>query len=266
MPDLVVLVENGACMPTIPAEVSEGLSVVRLRPDRNLGCAGGRNLGLNYLLANSTVETFATLDNDTVVPSDFVDRVSRLALGPLAVAAPTIWELDNARIWSAGGLCHTDGSIEQLRQGAPLSVCDWAPGACLVMSRSTWSRVGPFDPWINFLFEDVEWCYRLRKLGGQVCVRDEIKLLHQPSQSLGGEWSPTRVRYWARNGTFWTCQVYRSGKSDTLRWLYSETLKVLRDLNRRHYRWSAARLRGLAEGLCESFLRSRRLRGAPRAD
>lgn len=80
----------------------------------------------------------------------------------------------------------------------------------------------------------------------------ELHLQHEPHQSLGGRWSPHRVRYWARNGTVFKISVARAGASATAKWLANESLLATRDLMKGRTAWSAARAIGLVEGLRES--------------
>jgi len=68
IPEIVVLVENGAESFADEQRIDlSNLNIITLRAGQNLGCAGGRNLGLNYLIMNSSVTTLVTLDNDTRV-------------------------------------------------------------------------------------------------------------------------------------------------------------------------------------------------------
>ncbi len=254
-PDVVVLVENGKeAFDTTDPDIA-GLPTIVLHPGRNLGCAGGRNLGLNYLTRNTDVGTLVVLDNDTIVPADFLERVAARPPEPLDVLAPVVFDLASGAIWSSGGVVDAVGGVCQLDDPpgeAGYRVVDWAPGACLLMHPDTWARVGEFDPWLDFLFEDIEWCQRVARVGGRVLVSPELCLQHEPHQSLGGRWSPHRVRYWARNGTVFKISVAQPGAGAIARWLASEALLATRDLMKGRTAWSTARAIGLVEGLCES--------------
>jgi|GEM_PF-2990947 len=258
IPAIVVIVENGS--QSLDDLNIEALHIVRLRAGRNLGCAGGRNFGLDYLTKNTMVGTFVALDNDTVVPPEFVDRVATLSLQDLEVAAPVILDMAGNQVWSCGGSITCDGSIEQftsldhMTPSASAEV-DWSPGACLIMGRQTWIEIGPFDNWLNFLFEDIDWCVRVRRAGGRILVQRELQLFHEAHQSLGGRWSPTRVRLWARNGTVFKLSIVNCGLQATIKWISGETVLALRDLAAGRVSWSITRLVGLGQGLVESLRR-----------
>lgn len=260
VPDIVVLVENGnESICNRHNKSFAPLKINKLHPSQNLGCAGGRNLGLNYLIKNSGVTTLVVLDNDTIVPYDFVEHLTVLKIKALDVVAPVILDLRTGNIWSCGGKIAPDGSVEQLTYKVSSDhrkyEVDWAPGACLIMARQTWEAVGGFDNWMNFLFEDIEWCFRLRKAGGRVLVHTDLQLFHEAHQSLNGRWSQARVRFWARNGTLFKLNTVRPCPLASLKWLSNETVLAARDLASQRVSWSIARLRGLFEGLHESIRR-----------
>lgn len=260
-PDIVVLVENGDA-PFYDWRVEKliNLKIVILRPGQNLGCAGGRNLGLNYLIENTNVTTLIILDNDTVVPCDFIERIAQISLLPLEVVTPVIFDIQTNEVWSCGGTIERDGSIQQHTSQLKgiyqdIQTVDWGPGACLIMNRQTWGIVGQFDKWMNFLFEDIEWCFRVKKLGGRLIMHNGLHLHHEANQSLGGQWSQARVRLWARNGTLFRLAIIRPGIKASLKWLANETTLAFRDFFLGRISWSIARLIGLFEGLRESVRR-----------
>ena len=262
LPNLVVVVANGRKHFEVDALAHLGrLPLVVLRPGKNLGCAGGRNLGLEYLFQHTSLARFVVLDNDTVVPADFLENVASAELDFLEVAAPVIYDLSSGTVWSSGGLTRRDGSISQLTDPipdtAPAKEVDWAPGACLIASRETWARVGPFDAWMGFLFEDVDWCHRLTAIGGRVLLRPNLSLLHEANQSLGGKWSPKRVHLWARNGTVFRIVTMKVGLWSTTAWLATESTLAVRDLCAGKARCFLARATGLALGVWASLLRRR---------
>lgn len=259
LPQHVVLVENGDYGFTDLPKTHAPLHIHRIHPGRNLGCAGGRNAGISYLLRSTRASCIVVLDNDTVVPPDFVEWVVSLTLGGNVAYAPAIMNLRTNEPWSFGGSIAEDGFIRQIRtpvnaSGTSYEV-DWAPGACLIFSRTTWGLVGHFDEWINFFFEDIDWCHRLRQKGGRVILVPVMKILHEPSQSMGGEWSPVRTRYWARNGTVFRLCILRRGPASYVKWFGGELRDLLRDSLRMRPVWVVFRLVGIVEGVVESIRR-----------
>ncbi|MGQ9602714.1 MAG: glycosyltransferase [bacterium] len=55
---------------------------------------------------------------------------------------------------------------------------DWVIGACLMVRRSAFESVGGMDERFFLYFEDVDWCYRMRKNGWQVYYVHSAKMKH----------------------------------------------------------------------------------------
>ncbi|MGA9371045.1 MAG: glycosyltransferase family 2 protein, partial [Solirubrobacterales bacterium] len=251
-PDEIVLVENGEAPVDLESdEALAGLRVRVLRLGRNLGAAGGRNLGVERLLEKG-VGRVVLLDNDTTVPGDFFELVAEASLGGGEVAAPLVLDMDSGEVIYAGGNYdrhHVPGVIAAwpARETGPKEV-DWAPTAALVFDREAWLRVGPFDAWYEFLWEDVEWCHRARRRGMVVRVRPRLRVLHEAHQSSGGAFSAERVRHWSRNGTVFLFTTARIGWRSRLSWLGTELGRVVRELRAGWRPTAMGRLRGLAQG------------------
>jgi GT2 family glycosyltransferase len=255
LPDVIVVVANSVDpTPLYDACRQCGLSPTILAPGTNLGCAGGRNFGLRHVAEQTDCGSFMLLDNDTIVPPDFFASVRQLSLPPLEVAAPLIRDLATGAVWSGGGSAQATGHVEQLAYAPEVSphVVDWAPGACIIMGRPTWAMVGPFDPVLDFLFEDVEWCHRLRSLGGVIRVHSHLQIFHEAHQSLGGSGSPRRLHLMARNGTVYLVSVLQVSRSATMRWIFWQLRLAARDVVARRFRCSAARVTGLSSGVLEA--------------
>ena len=259
IPYRIVIVQNGP-LPIILSDITlSKLQIKILHPKKNLGCAGGRNIGITWLLKNIQISKIMILDNDTVVTTDFFLKISQIKQEPLEAVSPIIYDLSTGGIWSCGGIIESSGMIRQLvvkpNTNAEEYSVDWAPGACLIFSREIWEKVGRFDDWLNFFFEDIEWCCRLRNLGGRVVVNTELRLLHEANLSLGGKWSPTRVYFWTRNGTVFNLTIMELGIKSNLKWISGEVISIIINLTNGRLSWSIEGIHGLVDGLSESLRR-----------
>jgi len=259
-PETVVLVENGTTsIPDHDVErFRQELDLVVLRPGKNLGCAGGRNLGLNYLSSNTDVSKYIILDNDTVLPSDFLELVDQLKIDSLEVYAPIVRGLNHDSLWGGGRL--TDSGEPKINRTVPKSdgpgvSVDWAPGACLIFGPDTWDQVGEFDEWMNFYFEDTDWCMRVQQTGGDVIVDPDLHVLHEKHDSLDEKGGMQRTRFWARNGAVFRANSLEMGVPALATWSGKQLRLALDEsLNGDLYK-SKARVGGLTEGVVESFAR-----------
>lgn len=256
LPTIVVLVENGG--PTGLAPDDYPFTVRVVAPERNLGCAGGRNAGIRDLLAvESDVDRMMILDNDAIVRSDTLRCAATVELGRLDVIAPVITLADGS-LWSTGGALDERRNVRLRtdRLGAEQTrPVPWAPGACLLFGRETWRIVGEFDAWMNFLFEDVEWCERVSRLGGMVRVDATFRVQHLPHQSLGGGWSRRRLRYWVRNRLVFQAAPGGRYLFAALSSIAQEIALAGRDVRKGYPGWAALRLAAVAEAVCCSVTR-----------
>lgn len=262
IPDHVVVVENGTkriSRDKISA-LRDTLQITLLRPGRNLGCAGGRNLALNYLASNTNLSRYMVIDNDTVLPKEFFQRLAEVNMDALDVVAPVILPLQEGSAWTGGTLSRNGDPAVRRTVPEPDSdpiVVDWAPGACLIMRPESWETVGEFDEWMDFYFEDTDWCVRLGQHGGNVVVRPELRIEHEKHHSLGGKGSPERTRFWARNGTVFHAHSVKAGNVTTAKWTVTELLKSTREIVTGDVRTGRKRVRGVVEGIIETVSRAK---------
>jgi exopolysaccharide biosynthesis polyprenyl glycosylphosphotransferase len=55
---------------------------------------------------------------------------------------------------------------------------DWVLGACMMIRRSALKDVGLMDERFFLYFEDVDWCYRMKKRGWRVCYLPDAEMVH----------------------------------------------------------------------------------------
>jgi GT2 family glycosyltransferase len=61
---------------------------------------------------------------------------------------------------------------------------DQPEGACLLLPRKVIEAVGTLDEGYFMLFEEVDWCYRIKKAGWQIWFVPEAKVVHHYGQSI----------------------------------------------------------------------------------
>lgn len=263
-PDEIALVENGRQNVDLSDEGLADLGVQVLRPGSNIGAAAGRNLAIDHLIQETDIERLVLLDNDTIVPSDLFELAAEMELASLEIAAPLVFDKETDEVIYAGGRYdrhHVAEVIDEWPEGeSERRAVDWAPTAALVFTGEVWLRVGGFDPWYGFLWEDVEWCHRARALGVLIRVEPRLRVVHEPHQSIGGAFSPERVRQYSRNGTVFLFDAARVGWRSRLSWFGTELGRVIREWREGWRPTAMGRLRGLAQGVSE--VARRRLRGS----
>ena len=201
-PGQVTVVDNGSDDGTAEL-VAERFPQVRLcRLDRNLGFAAANNLAARDLPGRALL----LLNPDAVLRGDALSvMLAALAADPHRGAiSPRIdrpdGRLDAAcrrsfptpltALWRLGGMSRL--RPESSRFGAynlthlpvdqPTEI-DSGSGACLLLRREVWERLGGFDSRFFMYGEDLDLCWRLRELGFTVRYEPAARVIHRKGTS-----------------------------------------------------------------------------------
>ncbi len=232
-----VVVDNGSR----PQDRSllEALPFPRLEVGRNLGYAGGANLGLRRTAA----ELAAVMNPDvSVLPGCLAALAAALDAGA-AAAGPRFWwdrgrrfllpptETVSRRSELLGLLAERGGrwarpGRRRWRRHARRHWLAAAPlrsyalsGALLAFRRDAWRRIGPFDEGYRLYFEETDWLQRLRAAGLEaryVPAAEAVHLYAQsvPRQGRAGAWFLESNRRFRRRvfGRTFTALLERLGR------------------------------------------------------
>lgn len=167
-------------------------SVTLIRAGANLGFAGGTNLGLAWLKANTSVTHFILLNNDaTVSPSFFGDAADSLRqIGEDAIVGPTIYE-DPARdrLWYAGAREIPLRALVQHTLSKPASSVprptDFVSGCAMIVARGVIEEIGMLaECYFPAYFEDGDFCQRARKAGIPVMYAPKPVVYHKVGSTV----------------------------------------------------------------------------------
>lgn len=232
-----ILVDNGST-----AEEKErlrGLDVRLLVPEggRNLGYAGGANLGIGsagaeaVILMNPDVEVLPgcvaallkALEHGAAVagPRFYWDRSRRFLLPPnerrtrrdellrLAGERSAFWARLGRRRWRRHVLPYR--TSPERRRSYELS------GALLALRRRTWEELGGFDEGYRLYFEESDFLERLRRRGGEALYVPEASAVHLYAQSTVGE--PRSEGWFVDSSRRFRRRFYGAAFSRLLEWL-----------------------------------------------
>ncbi len=158
------------------------LSIVRA--GRNLGVAGGRNLGLKYVQG----EIIAFIDNDGYAGADWLAEAVRvLDSDPrVGAVAPVVFFHRNKTILNgAGGSINYQGYGRDLCFGVPYEFAQLKPlvmypmGCGMVVRRRIFDRFGHFDPKSVYYYDDTELGVRVWRAGMQVALAPSSWVDHE---------------------------------------------------------------------------------------
>jgi GT2 family glycosyltransferase len=206
---IIIVVDNGSTDDSVSVITAAYPDIVILQAGENLGYAGGNNLGIRFALSQDA-SFICLLNNDTIVPRDFLDSLVSAFLGrpDLGIATPLIVEMDNPDcVWSAGAILERHkGLVERLYSGTAVSTLrdaepfqvDVASGSALLIKRDVLVKVGLMDKDFFLYYEEVDWCLRAQAHGYHTMVVPSSVVLHKVSASLGSN-SPIIDYYMLRN-------------------------------------------------------------------
>jgi len=182
-----------------------------IESDKNLGFAGGNNLGMKQAIANGAEYIFI-LNNDTEVHKDIIVELLKVMRSErkIGLATPKIYfakgyEFHKDRykknelgkiIWSAGGdidwsnVYGVNHGVDYVDNGQFDNVAetDFATGAATMINVAALKSVGSFNEDYFLYLEDLELSERMRRKGWKIMYVPKAVVWHKVSQSsaVGG--------------------------------------------------------------------------------
>ena len=206
----MICVDNGSTDGSAEAIAESFGDVELIALERNLGFAGGMNVGIRAALTRDAAYVL-TLNNDTIVERGFAEPlVAALQSDPEAAAACSqiLFADEAARSGTRSTLAFTPWyQGRQLRYGErPLPPetkayrTDRACAGAMLAPRGALEHVGLFDESLFAYAEDVDWSLRGREHGyhSSLSLRASCAIVSAPR--TGGEASATTLYYSLRNG------------------------------------------------------------------
>jgi GT2 family glycosyltransferase len=183
----IIVVENGSTDGSRKLLKDHYQGVTVLEQEKNLGFAGGVNVGIRYALERG-YDYVALLNNDAVAaPSWAAELASCLDNNPAAgIATPTILNSDGATIDSTGE-CFTNWGLPYPRgRGEPyrhqydkqLEVFGASGGASMYRA-SMLREIGLFDEDFFAYYEDVDLSFRAQLAGWRVRYEPQSVVRHE---------------------------------------------------------------------------------------
>jgi GT2 family glycosyltransferase len=216
----VVCVDNGSEDGSADAVRRELPEVTLIENTRNLGFAGGNNVGIRRALEDGA-DWIVLLNSDATIAPDAIDgfeaaAASRPSAGILA--GKVLYADPPDRIWFAGqrfrpligysgrprGYGKRDGP--GYRELVPT---DRAVGALMAVSREAIEAIGLMDEELFAYVEDVDWSLRARQAGFEVFVAPGARAWHKVSGSTGGERHSTHPLYYGVRNTIVVTERHR---------------------------------------------------------
>jgi GT2 family glycosyltransferase len=206
----VVVVDNGSDAETLSYLETLALREPRLQVvtnGRNLGFAAANNIGLRML---TDCDTMVLLNNDTVVPPDWLGKLVHYAARPdLGLVGPvTNWTGNEARIETRyQSLAEMEQFARETTAAHAGQIFDISVLAmyCVAFRREVFERAGELDEAYGLgMFEDVDYAEAVRQLGLRVVCCEDIFVHHYGMASFSKLATGEYQSLFARNREYYT--------------------------------------------------------------
>jgi GT2 family glycosyltransferase len=191
----IIVVDNASSDTSCEFILSVYPDVILIPAERNLGFAGGCNLGIK----NSSGEYIVLLNNDTVVDPNWLKELVTVADNDQDVAivgSKLLFKQDPNVIQNAGSYLTSRGDGGDIGSYQPdegqynttrevMAVC----GASMLIKRTLIEKIGTLDEDFFAYYEEIDLCYRTRLYGKKIIFAPRSIVYHVHA-ATSGEWSP----------------------------------------------------------------------------
>ncbi len=247
----VIVVDNASTQDEASVIEERYPQVKVIRSKKNLGFAGGNNLGIKA--AQGKYLFF--LNNDTLLKpqtSDLSPLITRLESSPkMGMVCPKIkFSWGNQLIQFAGytplspitmrnksiGCGETDQGQYDTPHPTP-----YAHGAAMMVKREVMEKAGLMPECYFLYYEELDWSMMIRRAGYDIWYEPACTIFHKESQTTGQN-SPLRTYYITRNRLLFT-QRNQQGMARYITYLYLIGLVAFRDMLKYTFqcRWDLVR-------------------------
>lgn len=201
----VIIVDNNSG-DGIEEEVKKIKGVKFIQAGFNSGYTGGNNLGIKHAVSSGSDYIFILNPDATVAKDTIRNLVLAAEKGNGDIVGPKILFDDKKTIWYAGGVIdiqnvlgkHIGLDEQDNGQYNTFSETGFVTGAAILIKRQVFERIGYFDERYFLYLEEVDFCYRAKKVGMKILYQPAAVVYHKNARSTGLG-SPLQDYYISRN-------------------------------------------------------------------
>ncbi|MBP3775761.1 MAG: glycosyltransferase family 2 protein [Prevotella sp.] len=233
----VIVVDNASAQDEATQIAQSFPHVTVIKSDRNLGFAGGNNLGIKS--AHGKYLLF--LNNDTIIPhaSDFKSLINRLESSEkIGMVCPKIrFTWGDKPIQYAGctplspiTLRNQSIGFGEEDRGQYDTACPtpYAHGAAMMLKREVIEKAGIMPECYFLYYEELDWSEMIRRAGYEIWYDPACTVFHKESQTTG-QASPLKTYYITRNRLIFAQRNIQGG-TKYLTYAYLVSVVATRDL------------------------------------
>lgn len=206
----IIIVDNGSSDDSITVIKESFPHIQIIETKKNLGFAGGNNVGIKKALENKADYIFL-LNNDTIVDKNIcLNFVSFIKNNNKAgILGARIYKMNQMDyIDHQGGKwnqniaefeSYNSKSNENLNDNRQV---DYVTGCAFFIKKEVVETIGFLEEKFFLMWEETDYCYRAKKKGFEIWAIPSAIIWHKVSSSfIGGK--PHTHYYWWRNRLFW---------------------------------------------------------------
>ena len=220
-----LVVDNGSTDETVKTLENYRLPNMDFRlikTGENLGFAGGNNVGIKNALRRGA-DFVILLNNDVILKNNLLTALVKIAQKDprIGLISPKMYfakgfefhknrykEEDKGKvIWYAGGVIDWENiysshrGVDEVDKGQydKQVETDFANGACVLIRKEVFRKVGYLDDGFFLYWEDADFSEKAKRLGFKVVYTPRTCLWHKVSSSAGGSGSPSNDYFLVRN-------------------------------------------------------------------
>lgn len=206
----IIVVDNGSTDDSV-AEIGKKFPpITLLKTGKNLGYAGGNNIGIEYALKQGS-DLVLLLNNDTIVDRYFISNLLKSCQNQPNITIFGAYPLrmtDPEKIDHLGGRWNTaTATFDLIGLGAPKGFktdqpLDYVCGCSILIRKEVFEKIGLLEPTFFLFWEEADFCVRAKKAGFEIGICSDAQLLHKVSASFVGG-TPHKTYFWWRGRCLW---------------------------------------------------------------
>ena len=180
--------------------------LILIKTSKNLGYAGGNNVGMRYVLKKNNYKYVWILNNDIVIEEDTLTEIVKLAENnkKIGILGPKIYFYDKPEIlhscgakmnlWTGRGkfIIYEENKIINNK----INEIDWVPGAAIMLKIEVLKRIGLFFEKYFLTYEETDLCCKAKRSGFKIIAVPFTKIWHKGASS---KVNPITEYYLTRN-------------------------------------------------------------------
>jgi len=206
----IIVVDNGSTDDSVAAIRHAYPHITLIETGKNLGFAGGNNVGIRYALKKGSAFIFL-LNNDTVVDPQLLRALVKKALEnpSLGVIGPHLYlythknQFDHlGGVWNRRKAAFDFVALREIDTEQSFPPLDYVCGCAFFVRREVFEKIGLLEERFFLVWEEADFCFRAKKAGFHLGIASEGKVWHKVSASfVGGK--PHLTYFWWRGRLLW---------------------------------------------------------------